>query len=109
MIQKLKTIALLLWNKGVAIALLGILIFKYTGLSDAPFAELIYAIILVGSVIVIAPVIRLLVFNEAAEDAESGSIRLQLMLSTVSPRLMHYWFATTISYAVTLVCVSSLL
>ena len=108
-LKKLKTIGLLLWNKGVAIALLAILIFKYTGLADAPFAELLYAVILIGSVIVTAPVIRLLVFSEAAEMAESGKVSAYLSLTKVSPALMHYWFATLISYAVTLLCVSSLL
>lgn len=108
-LKSAKTLALLLWSKGVAIALLGILIFKYTGLADAPFAELLYAVILVGTVIVTAPLIRLLVFREAAEIAESGQVRRLISMGNITPALVHYWFATLISYAVTLLCVSSLL
>jgi len=99
----------MLWNKGIAIALLLILIFKYTGLADAPFAELIYAIILIGTTIVTAPIIRLLVFPAAAEIAEGGKLKALLTISKVEPALMHYWICTTISYTVTLLCVSSLL
>lgn len=107
--KTLKTVGQLLVSKGAAIALLAILIFKYTGLADAPFAELLYAVILVGTVIVVAPVIRLLVFAEAAEMAESGEVRALLKLPRITSALVHYWIATVISYAVTLLCVSSLL
>lgn len=107
--SKSKSIVQLLWSKGVAIIVLAMLILKYTGLSDAPFAELIYAGILTSAVIVIAPIIRFLVFNEAAELAESGKVKQLLQLKSMSPELIHYWFATFISYAVTLLCVSSLL
>lgn len=104
-----KGIVQLLWSKGVAIIVLALLILKYTGLSDAPFAELLYAGVLVSAVIVVAPIIRFLVFNEAALLAESGKVKGLLQLKTLSPELIHYWFATFISYAVTLLCVSSLL
>lgn len=107
--SKSKSIVQLLWSKGVAIILLAMLILKYTGLSEAPFAELIYAGILTSAVIVIAPIIRFLVFNEAASLAESGKVKELLELKTLTPQLIHYWFATFISYAVTLLCVSSLL
>lgn len=109
---KLKTVGLLLWSKGVAIMLLVILMYQYLALSSdepTPFAELFYVVILVASVIVIAPVVRLLVFAEAAEVAESGELRELLKGQVFSPRLTHYWIATIISYAVTLLCVSSLL
>ena len=107
--NKTKTTLKLLWNKGIAIALLLILIFKYTGLADAPFAELIYACILVSMTTCVAPVIRLLVFPQAAEIAESGKLKALLTISKVEPALMHYWICTAISYTVTLLCVSSLL
>jgi len=107
--NKTKGILQLLWSKGVAIVVLAILILKYTGLSDAPFAELIYAGVLTSAVIVIAPIIRFLVFNEAAVIAESGKVNELLTQKTTTPQLLHYWFATFISYAVTLLCVSSLL
>lgn len=107
--NKSKSVVQLLWSKGVAIIVLAMLILKYTGLSEAPFAELIYAGILTSAVIVIAPIIRFLVFNEAASLAESGKVKQLLRLKSLSPELIHYWFATFISYAVTLLCVSSLL
>tara|TARA_R110002153_G_scaffold94770_2_gene228326 strand:+ start:835 stop:1161 length:327 start_codon:yes stop_codon:yes gene_type:complete len=107
--KKIKTLGHLLLSKGIAICSLAILIFKYSGLADQPFAELFYAVILVGTVIVCSPVIRLLVFAEAAELAESGKVRDLLRKDKVCPALHHYWFATSISYAVTLLCVSSLL
>ena len=104
--KNIKTAFKLLWSKGAAIALLALLLMKYTGLSEAPFAELVYAMVLVLAVVVIAPVVRLLVF---AEMAESGAIRKAVLLGSVTPVLMHYWFATLVSYAVSLLCVSSLL
>lgn len=107
--NKLITTLRLLWNKGVAIALLLLATFKYSGLSDAPFAELLYSVILVGTTIVVAPIIRFLVFPTAATMAESGELKRLVAISTVSPALIHYWICTVISYSVTLVCVSSLL
>jgi hypothetical protein len=107
--SKAATTARLLWNKGVAIALLILALFKYSGLSDAPFAELMYAVILVGTTIVTAPIIRFLVFPVAADMAEKGEVKRLIAINTISPALIHYWICTVISYSVTLVCVSSLL
>ncbi len=109
LLKNVKTALSLLWSKGAVISLLLLLIFKYTGLGDAPFAELIYAGILVLTVAVLSPIIRLLVFAEAAELAESGGVRKLLRKRSISPELIHYWIATAISYIVTLLCVSSLL
>jgi hypothetical protein len=109
---KVKTVGLLLWSKGVAAIILVILMFKYIGLDSekpTPFAELLYAGVLVASVIVIAPVVRLLVFAEASELAESGKLRSLLDGKDFTPMIIHYWVATIISYTVTLLCVSSLL
>ena len=107
--NKTKTTLKLIWNKGIAIALLLILIFKYTGLADAPFAELIYACILVSMTTCVAPVIRLLVFPAAAEIAEGGKLKALLTISKVEPALLHYWICTVLSYAVTALAVTSLL
>ena len=90
-------------------ALLLVLIFQYSGLSEAPFAELIYAIILIGTTIVTAPIIRFLVFPAAAQIAEGGELRRLIAVAQVGPALIHYWICTVISYSVTLLCVSSLL
>ena len=99
----------MLWNKGVAIALFCLLIFKYSGLSDAPFSELIYTVVMTGTVIVTAPVIRLLVFPAAASLAENGELKRLIAVNTISPALIHYWICTFLSYTVTLVCVSRVL
>lgn len=119
-LTNIKTAALLLWNKGVAILALTFLLYRYLLLATdkpTPFAELLYAGILVAAIIVVAPVVRLLVFAEAAQYAESGDLRRDLqsdqnkdgLIDSLSPGLLHYWFATLVSYGVTAMCVSSLL
>lgn len=108
-LQNLKTPAKMLWNKGASMILLSLLLFKYTGLSDAPFSELIYGLILISTTVVTAPIIRWLVFPSAAEIAETGDLKRLLVVNSVSPALMHYWIATFLSYTVTLVCVSRLI
>ena len=107
--NKLTTTLRLIWNKGIAVALLLILIFKYSGMADAPFAELFYAVILIGTVIVTAPIIRFLVFPVAGTLAETGEVKRLIAVNSISPALIHYWICTVISYTVTLLCVSSLL
>jgi len=111
---KAKAIAtlLLLWNKGVAACILAILAWKYIGLSSdnpTPFAEVLYALILAGTVIVVSPIVRLLVFPNAAEASEKGKVKVWLEAGKFTPSLAHYWFATLISYSITALCVSSLL
>lgn len=102
-------------NKAFAIALLALAAYAYLGIpADAetpmPFVEVLYAGILLGTIIVAAPFIRLVVFPEAAAYAESGELRKDLVTRvTVSPALMHYWFATSICYAATILCVTALL
>ena len=107
--NKTKTTLKLIWNKGIAIALLAILIYQWANVSDMPFGELLYAIILVGTTIVTAPIIRLLVFPAAAEIAEGGKLKALLTISKVEPALMHYWICTILSYAVTALAVTSIL
>jgi hypothetical protein len=105
-----KTTALLLWNKGIAIVILALLMARYATLGETtPFAEILYAAILAVTVIVVAPVIRLLVFPEAAEYAESGKLKQDLGALDTTAAIRHYQFATAISYIVTLLCVSGLL
>ena len=104
----------MLRNKIVAIVVLVILAVVYLGLpSDkpVPFAELLYAAVLIGSVLVLGPLVRLLVFNEAARYAESGQLDEDLARRQAVPPLayLHYRFATIVSYAIALLCVSSLL
>ena len=109
---KAPSIIHLVWNKGAVAALLVILAWKYTGLSSdnpTPFAEVLYALILAGTVIVASPIVRLLVFPNAAEASEKGKVKVWLEAGQFTPSLAHYWFATLISYAITALCVSSLL
>lgn len=74
-----------------------------------PFAELLYAIVLVLSVTNIAPIMRLLVFPEVARYAEGEGLTRALGGLYFSPALIHYWIATIICYSTSLLCVSSLL
>lgn len=110
----LKTVVKLLWNKGIALLALVFLIYRYLhlpsgGETPTPFVELLYAGILVSAIIVIAPVVRLLVFPTAAKFVENGGLKDELQKRAFTPFLTHYWFATAISYALTALCISSLL
>tara|TARA_R110002020_G_C16308067_1_gene773591 strand:+ start:669 stop:1010 length:342 start_codon:yes stop_codon:yes gene_type:complete len=109
--ENLKSLGKLLWNKGVALVALGLVITRYLSLGEStPFAELLYALVLVSSIIVVAPVVRLLVFPSAARYAEQGLLKadLEQPLDT-TPALKHYWFCTGVSYAVVVLCFKSLL
>ena len=109
--QNLKSLAKLLWNKGVAFVALGLVITRYINLGEStPFAELLYTLVLVASIIVVAPVVRLLVFPTAAAYAEQGDLKADLDAPLdVTPALKHYWFCTGVSYAVVVLCFKSLL
>ncbi len=102
-------------NKAIAIIVLAVSAYIYLGIpadsaTPMPFVEVFYAGILLGTIIVVAPFIRLLVFPEVASYAESGELRKDLATrSTISPALLHYWFATAICYAATILCVTALL
>ena len=112
-----------LLNKAFAIILLAVLMLAFHGLPEGhavAFAELLYLAILVNGIAVVAPLLRLLVFPEAAEYGESGALREDLRLPTYTysegvgvkvkypPSLLHYWFATGISYAATIACFATL-
>lgn len=101
----------LLLNKGFAILALAFLVYRWfaTTNGDTPFAEFFYAGILILGVTIVAPVVRLLVFPEAAEYAESGYLRTDIGMSApvpgrlrlapkFTPALVHYWYATAICY-----------
>src|SRR5690606_3936626 len=103
------TVLRFLLNKSAAIALLLGLMHWYHALpsgEDAatPYAELIYLAILITGSTVVAPLLRLLVFPEAAAYAETGKLRRDLAFQAGTPALRHYWFATAISYLVTIAC-----
>lgn len=101
----------LLKNKLMSIGVLIVLATIYKNLPDnqpLPFAEVLYAIILVSTIMVIAPIMRLLVFNEAAQYAESGKLDKDLAFGQKTLAYSHYRFATAVCYLAAIVCVSAL-
>lgn len=105
----------LLKNKAFAIIALAISVFFYALIPQGPdaetvpFAEVLYAAILVQSILVAAPIARLLVFPEVAEYAESPKLRSDLSWSqNVTPALIHYWYATGLCYLICIVCVGTI-
>lgn len=80
------------------------MIYVYIKLPDGlPFVELIYTAVTVFGIITLGPIVRLVVFNEAALYAENGKLNTDLDKPAVCPALLHYWFATAISYAAALI------
>lgn len=107
------TAARLLWNKGIAILLLAFLVHRWflTSNGSTPFSEFFYAGILIVGITIVAPIVRLLVFPEAADYAESGGLRRDIGMipeaanrlrpaPRFTPALVHYWYATAICYAI---------
>lgn len=106
----------LLRNKLVAIILLVLAMLVYSCIPDVtfdpvtgeksggmPFAELLFAVILILGSVVVPPVLRLLFFPEVAIYAEGCGLKYDLLGSSyVTNSLRHYWFATTVSFLVTL-------
>jgi Na+/proline symporter len=96
-------------NKIVSMIVLAVAIVLYRMLPDSlPFAELLYTGINVLSIIIAAPFIRLLVFQEVAEYAESGQLDEDLGRPQFTPALIHYWFATAISYGACIACIATI-
>lgn len=111
-LSTLAAVWLTLRNKLVALVVLFILASIYRSIpadQPMPFAELLYAVILVSAVTIIGPIMRLLVFPEASRYAEGDGLTRALGSLYYSPALVHYWIATIICYATSLLCVSSLL
>lgn len=109
--ETLKTVGRFLLNKLAVIVVTLALLWTYKSLpadEPVPFAELLYLLILITGATVLAPLVRLLVFPEAAEYAEGRSLRQQLEFQNVTPALKHYWFATSISYLLVIACAASL-
>jgi hypothetical protein len=101
-------------NKAVAIAATIVAAIIYVGLqspsgSPLPFLELLYGIVLLSAVGVLAPLLRLFIFPEAAEYAESGALREDLAQQEKTNGLLHYWFATAVCWTAAIVAISGLL
>jgi hypothetical protein len=107
--KQLASVVLYLKSKLVSLILLVLLIVGYQYMPDGmPFLELYYTAVTVFGVVMLGPIIRLVVFNEAAIYAEGGKLTLDLCMNTVTPALLHYWFATAISYALALIPFASI-
>lgn len=79
------------------------------GAKPVPFMEVYYALILLLFCIVVAPLVRLLVFPEAAEFAEKGGLTKTLSEGAFTPATLHYWIATLISYITTWICIGTII
>jgi hypothetical protein len=124
----------LLKNKAVAI-LLALALYALYWLavqSGKPviFAEMLYTVMLILSVTVLAPLMRLLVFPEVSRYAETtntdplpiigdgrvvrveklkgSQLEWDLASGSYPPRLIHYWITTLICYLTPLVCIATL-
>lgn len=130
-------------NKAAAIVLLVSLMFWYHALPSGenaatPYAELLYASILIVGTSVAFPLIRLLIFPEAAAFAEQGHLKRELespilpplpdpdeglvyadtqqleilkaspVFGWFTPALVHYWIATVISALITIAVFATL-
>jgi hypothetical protein len=100
-------------NKTAMILILcvsGWLYTKYLRYTDnVPFVEVVYASLTAGWVFILAPLLRLLVFPEAAEYAESGQLRKDInLLSGTTPGLTHYRFATAVCFITVLLCICTI-
>lgn len=105
-----KSLLLLLWNKGVAIAALFVFGLSFLRSNGGPLIEVTYTLAVLSLILVSAPVVRLIMFRESATYAESGDVDEDLKtMKYPTPRLIHYWFATAISYLVTILCATPLL
>ena len=98
------TILSFLKNKTSVMALLAAGLYGYTKIpaseNGVPFIELAYTGITVVLIPVLATVLRLLVFHEAASYAEGGQLDADLKKGAFTPALAHYWFATAVCYAI---------
>lgn len=105
----LKAIAYYLKNKTASLIVLAVSIALYLVIpSGWSFVELAYTAVTVLSVVTLAPMLRLLVFAEAAFYAESGRLDADLATGQFTPALCHYWFATAVCYLAPLACIAGI-
>lgn len=104
-----RTAMSLLKNKLWAFLVLFVLMQVYHALPErSAFAEMLYVLLLVNLIMLVAPIMRLLVFNEASQYAEAGGLDEDMEEGFLSARYYHYRFATALCYACTTVCVGAL-
>lgn len=96
-------------NKAAAIIVLVVMAVTYHALPDnLPFMEVFYTLLTILACVVVAPLLRVLVFNEASQYAESGCLVKELQYLKFTPALIHYWIATIICYAIVILGFSSI-
>jgi hypothetical protein len=107
--KTLQSIAYYLRNKTVSLLVLAAAVTLYNFLpSGVPFTELMYKAITVLGVVTLAPVLRLMVFNEAAVYAETGQLSIDLAAGKITPNMIQYWFGTAICYLVPIACIAGI-
>ena len=91
-------------NKWVSVLALWLMMRHYKSLPEQPFIELYYTAITIFSVALLGPLLRLILFGEAALYAESGGLKRDLDSNTKTINTQHYWFATAVSYLIAMLC-----
>ncbi len=96
-------------NKSVSLLVFALLVTGYIHLPDStPFVEVIYTAITAYGVVLLGPIIRMQIFMEAANYAETGGLDADLNSNAITAKTKHYWFATAISYLVPLACMCTI-
>lgn len=105
-----KTFLVILWNKGLILLTFFLLLRYWRSIpptEEVPFAELIYAAIIITGILATVPIIRFLMFPETSEYAERGWLKNDTnegaFQSTAA--LRHYWFTTGICFLVVIVSI----
>ena len=107
--QPILAILNLLKNKAAAIGSLIFFAWFYRQLPEtSSFVIVAYVIMLINLIIVIAPTMRWLVFNEASSYAEGGQLDKDLEGGGLTIKYVHYRFATAVCYICTTICVGAL-
>lgn len=96
-------IALLVSKLPAIVALAGMMILMLHLPESCPFAELLYVVVTILSSVVLAPLLRLLMFFEVEHHIANGEVGRALQNNTATPLLIHYWIATVICYAAVIV------
>jgi hypothetical protein len=81
----------------------------YLKLPDGmPFTELLYTAINIYAVIVLGPLIRIKIFKEVAEYAETGKLVADLNYGKLTPWIIYYMFATGLCYVAPIACIATI-
>lgn len=102
-------------NKSAAVVALAAALYGYTRLAAVgpenpplPFIEIAYTGLTLLAVIVVAPILRMFVFGEAAKYAETGQLDKDLATGKYTPALVHYWIATALCYGAAIACLATI-